>query len=421
MENTRIHELMHAVLDGEASEPQARELEHALAADPAARARFEELKRLFGALEGVPEATPPADIVERILARTALPRVPESTPDQLFGLSRVRDAFGQLLTGGMMSQPQNGNARRRSIFIGIGLAAVGAVLFGHYVLDIPNGGKDLSGTVAPAQRYRSTEQVKPTDVRLGDQTVSQLVQNEDVDKLIKDPGFQVLAADQSAMTSFAANATAYAAIASQPAAFGVMASYPAAFEALASQPAVFLAIASNPAAFSVFASNPAAFMAAASNPSSAAASHPAAYAVMAAHADAFKALAANQVAMSSLAANSGVFASMAANAASFKSLASNQAAMTALTANNNLFASMAANSAAFKVFAANSATMAALNSFAAKPSALQSMSVMQANSASFAHAAQASNQATMSRAQAATASSSAASANAAPTSGVSKK
>src|SRR5436190_11671181 len=99
MKTTPIDQLMHAVLDGEASEPQARELERALAADPLARARFEELKRLFSALEGVPEATPPADIVERILARTSLPGPTQSSQEQPFGISRVRDAFGQLLTG----------------------------------------------------------------------------------------------------------------------------------------------------------------------------------------------------------------------------------------------------------------------------------------------------------------------------------
>ncbi|HSW84412.1 MAG TPA: hypothetical protein VLH12_13095, partial [Usitatibacter sp.] len=259
MKTTHIDELMHAVLDGEATEPQARELERVVAADPAARARFEELKRLFSALEGVPEATPPADIVERILARTSLPRPQRPDPDQLFTFSRVRDAFGQLLTGGIMSQPQNGNLRRRNIWIGVGLAAVGAVLFGHYVLEIPAAGDNLSGTVAPAQRYRSDSQVKPTDVRLGDQSISQLLQNEDVDRLIKDPGFQALAANQSAMQGFAANASAFAALASNPAAFQAIAANPAAFSALASQPAAFQAIAANPSAFSAFAANPAAF------------------------------------------------------------------------------------------------------------------------------------------------------------------
>ena len=99
-----------------------------------------------------------------------------------------------------MSQPQNGNNRRRNLFIGLGLAAVGAVIFAHYVLEIPPAGENMSGTVAPAQRYRA-EQVKPTDVRLGDQTVPQLMQIEAVDKLIKDPGFQALAANQQAMAT----------------------------------------------------------------------------------------------------------------------------------------------------------------------------------------------------------------------------
>jgi hypothetical protein len=407
MENTQIHELMHAVLDGEATEPQARELERALAADPTARARFEELKRLFGALEGVPEATPPAAIVERILARAALPRPSHSGRDQPFGLSRVSNAFGQLLTGGTMSQPQNGNARRRNILIGIGLAAVGAVLFGHYVLDIPNGGENLSGTVAPAQRYRSVEQVKPSDVRLGDQTVSQLLQNEDVDKLIKDPGFQALAADQAAMAAFATHAQAFAAMSSQPSAMAAMAQYPAAFAALATQPAAFAAIANNPSAFSAFANNAAAFAAAANNPSAASANHPAAYAAISAQAGAFKALAADQSAMAALSANSGAFAAMASNAAGFKALASNQAAMAALSANTNAFAAMSANQKAFAAFASNTNAMAALSSFAAKPNAMASMSAMSANPRAFASSVASQSQATMSRSSAASADASA--------------
>jgi hypothetical protein len=166
--------------------------------------------------------------VERILAQAALPGARQAERDQLSGFSRVRDAFGQLLTGGTtMSQPQNGNARRRNTFIGIGLAALGAVLFGHYVLDIPTGGQNLSGTVAPAQRYRSEQQIKQSDVKLGDQEVAQLLQNDAVDKLLKDPGFQKLAANQEAMAAFAANAATFAALASQPGAFQAISSYPA--------------------------------------------------------------------------------------------------------------------------------------------------------------------------------------------------
>ena len=60
--NMNAHELdhlMHAVLDGEASPEEARELDRLLAADPAARARFDDLKRLFGELGSVPKALPP--------------------------------------------------------------------------------------------------------------------------------------------------------------------------------------------------------------------------------------------------------------------------------------------------------------------------------------------------------------------------
>ena len=312
MKTTHIDELMHAVLDGEASEPQARELERALAADPAAKARFEELKRLFMALEGVPEATPPADIVERILARTRVPPPPHSGPDQLFGISRVREAFGQLLTGGTMSQPQNGNARRRNIWIGIGLAAVGAVLFGHYVLEIPQGADNLSGTVVPAQRYRSDQQVKPSDVRLGDQTVTQLLQNEDVDRLIKDPGFQALAADQAAMTAFATHAQAYAVMAQFPAAMQVMAQYPAAFHALSQHQAAFNGMAANQNAFQVLASNSKALNAL--NSFSAKASALNSMSLMSAKASSFAA-AAKASAASSSASAAAVSASSAATAA----------------------------------------------------------------------------------------------------------
>jgi len=40
MTDTTLQELMHAVLDGEASAAQARTLENALASDPAARGRL---------------------------------------------------------------------------------------------------------------------------------------------------------------------------------------------------------------------------------------------------------------------------------------------------------------------------------------------------------------------------------------------
>ena len=46
MERSALIQLMHEVLDGAASEGEARELERLLADDPDARAQFEELERL---------------------------------------------------------------------------------------------------------------------------------------------------------------------------------------------------------------------------------------------------------------------------------------------------------------------------------------------------------------------------------------
>ena len=71
MTRSRPDLLMHAVLDGEASAEEARELERVLGSDPAARARFEELQRLFDRLARVPEKAPPPGTVEAIIHKAA--------------------------------------------------------------------------------------------------------------------------------------------------------------------------------------------------------------------------------------------------------------------------------------------------------------------------------------------------------------
>ena len=62
---------MHAVLDGEATPDETRELERQLAADPAARAEFDELRRLFDELSRVPKAYPPEGLVASVMARVS--------------------------------------------------------------------------------------------------------------------------------------------------------------------------------------------------------------------------------------------------------------------------------------------------------------------------------------------------------------
>ena len=53
MTETRLLELMHAVLDGEATVDEASALDTRLAADPAAQAQFARLKGLFDGLKGI--------------------------------------------------------------------------------------------------------------------------------------------------------------------------------------------------------------------------------------------------------------------------------------------------------------------------------------------------------------------------------
>ena len=68
LKHSRLTELMHAVLDGEADGDEARQLELHLAADPAARAEFEEWKRLFTAMAEVPEEHAPEGLVASVSA-----------------------------------------------------------------------------------------------------------------------------------------------------------------------------------------------------------------------------------------------------------------------------------------------------------------------------------------------------------------
>ena len=116
LKHSPLTELIHAVLDGEASDAEARELELRLAADPAARAEFEDWKRLFEALDAVPKEHAPEGLVASIAS--AMPEAP-GAPDAasqpfpgrrvlghtLFGISR-RDPT-RSITMIRAEQPQN--------------------------------------------------------------------------------------------------------------------------------------------------------------------------------------------------------------------------------------------------------------------------------------------------------------------------
>jgi len=188
-------EMMHAVLDGEATPEQAHQLERLLAADPAMRAQFDELQSLFDALHQVPKAYPPEGLVAAVTA--ALPaREPQRAGlRQLFSKSRVIELISirprATITGqtanihsesrvdstweiDRMSQQNSKSIGKGKIWIGAGIAAAAVLVIGQYV-EFPSSGQNVSGTVAPAQRFRAP-QMTSDDVKVGSPSGGQSTQ-----------------------------------------------------------------------------------------------------------------------------------------------------------------------------------------------------------------------------------------------------
>ena len=182
---------MQAVLDGEATPEEAGAIERLLAADPAARARFEDLTRLFRDLGKVPRVQPPDGFGPAVMERVALRPPRRAGWRQLFSRSRVyrqvaneargvapgsstwthRDSRPGHHAGGTTMTQQGNGSSKRNLWIGTGVAAA-AVVFGvYYVSDFPADPGATSGTIAPAQRFRA-QQPTASDVKLGDQAGS---------------------------------------------------------------------------------------------------------------------------------------------------------------------------------------------------------------------------------------------------------
>src|SRR5436305_1567337 len=170
MEPNRHLPLMFAVLDGAGTPEEARELERLLADDPAARAEYEAFSKLFKKLQSIPRIDPPPGLAEAALGR----------------FQPVRP----FARGKTMSQ------NKRALWIGTAIAATTVVIAGLFFVSFPPGRENVSGTVAPAQRYRA-EQPKAEDVQLGDQTVPQLMQSDAFQRLINDPQMRAFLADAS--------------------------------------------------------------------------------------------------------------------------------------------------------------------------------------------------------------------------------
>ena len=88
--HSQLTELMHAVLDGEATDGRRSASSSArLAADPAARAEFEDWQRLFAALGAVPQEHAPEGLVASIAAAMPAATVARDAASNLFRGRRV--------------------------------------------------------------------------------------------------------------------------------------------------------------------------------------------------------------------------------------------------------------------------------------------------------------------------------------------
>src|SRR5438067_3698726 len=151
-----------------------------------------------------------------------------------------------------MNQPASPAARKSATWIGVAVVGVALVGAASYYFDIPPRGDNLTGTITPAQRYRAEQQVGAQDVKLGDSSVAQALQSDVVVKLIRDPGFQTLAANPQALQALAVNAQTFAALSRQPAVFSAVANNALAFHALANHPEAFAVIAAKADAYASY-------------------------------------------------------------------------------------------------------------------------------------------------------------------------
>jgi uncharacterized protein YjbI with pentapeptide repeats len=175
-------QLMFAVLDGEATPEEVRQLEQLLAEDADARAEYEAQRLLFAQLQRLPLIDPPAGLADAAVGRF-----------RRSNLSARGKAMSQKLS-------------KRALWIGTAVAAA-AVVIAAFVFKFPPGGENVSGTVVPAQRYRA-EQIKAADVKLGDQAVAQVMQSEAFERIIKDPQLRALALDATFQSLARGNALA---------------------------------------------------------------------------------------------------------------------------------------------------------------------------------------------------------------------
>jgi len=296
-------QLMHAALDGEATADEKQELEQLLAVNPEARAEYDALRRLFDALEALPQLDPPPGLAE-----------PAAERHQLFLSRRVLRTVGgprppaTLTTATPRGLPMSRKISKLTIFSGAAVAAVAILVVGRLVFNVPREG--AVGTVVPAERYRA-KQIQDSDVKLGDQAVTQLMQTDSFERMIKDPQMRALAVDPG-FIALARSPEALSALARAPEAVIALARSPEALSALARAPEAMTALLRSPEAMTALLRSPEAMTALARSPE--------ALSALARAPEAMTALARNPQAFTTMARDPG-FGAMAMNPAFARALA----------------------------------------------------------------------------------------------------
>lgn len=359
MKAAELTALMHTVLDAEATRAEAAALEQQLAADPAARAEFEQARELYRQLGVLPQPFPPEGLVatvaaglarserhqpfqsRRVLASSPAQN-PGQEPDRTSAASATRHRPSPSTWRASMTQQSSSIFANRKTWIGAGVALVALVVVVQFGFDGKTKKEDVAGTVVPAERYRAA-QPAAQEIKLGDQAVAQLLQNDTFVRMIKDPQVRAMALDPGFQ------AAAQAMLASPEAAKVLLANAEVA-KYLGGNTEAAKAVLSNAEAARAMAANSEAARALMLNAEAAKflSAHPQAAKFMAANAEASKYLGGNTEAAKFTAANAEAANFMVANVEAAKAVLQNAEVAKFMASNAEAAKFMAANTEAAK-------------------------------------------------------------------------
>ena len=197
--------LIQAAVDGELDNAGQMQLEELLATNAEAHLISEELVRVRQAVCGLTVLDLPAGLslslqrnMDKIAtAKAGVSRTGIPTRKWLQLASRLGQRFsqpGSSSRGITMSNQEKSTFSNRKVWAAVGALAVTVAVVGYIDLGNNDDNSNLTGSIAPAQRYQ-TETISSNDVVLGDATIAELLQSDTFITLIQDETFVALMAD----------------------------------------------------------------------------------------------------------------------------------------------------------------------------------------------------------------------------------